>query len=307
MTSGAYRRLFIATLVALQLGVAGHPARADSKLAEQHYARALEHLRAGELHKAHEAFVRAYGESPHYLVLYNLGLVSLELGRAEAARDYFERYLKQGGDAIPAERRTEVENLIERTRTGAAPPAEGDASLEGDSSANLALEATPAVPSEPIHTSPGVATHTQATDTRRPDEPERPSAPPPPVPAERQRSAAFVLGSAGTALALAGTAVLLWNQGRYARYRETRSELAESRPTQEVTSQAELEAWLGHVRAEERNEAVLASVNRFDIVGWTLAGVGAAALATGVVFYFKRQGPATIAVGNRRVMLTCAW
>ena len=64
--------------------------------------------------EAAEAFDTAYRLSPAYVVLYNIGQVDVILGRSVEAVDAFDRYLKQGASAVPADRRREVEGEIEK-------------------------------------------------------------------------------------------------------------------------------------------------------------------------------------------------
>ena len=118
---------------------------------------------------------------------------------------------------------------------------------------------------------------------------------------------AVTLGATGAALTLTGAGVLVWNQNRYSDYERARSELDGVVPPGEVTSQEDLQTWLDFTRAEEQNKAELASVRRFDVVGWSLAGVGAALLATGVVLYLLPESKAAVTVAARRMELYFVW
>jgi tetratricopeptide (TPR) repeat protein len=64
--------------------------------------------------EAADEFEAAYRLSPAFVVLYNIGQVDVILGRSVEAVDAFDKYLKQGAAAIPAERRREVEAEIEK-------------------------------------------------------------------------------------------------------------------------------------------------------------------------------------------------
>jgi hypothetical protein len=64
--------------------------------------------------EAADAFEAAYRLSPAFVVLYNIGQVDVVLGRSVEAVDAFDRYLKQGASAVPADRRREVEGEIEK-------------------------------------------------------------------------------------------------------------------------------------------------------------------------------------------------
>lgn len=61
-------------------------------------------------------FESAYGLSPAWVVLYNLGSVYAALGRPVDSVDAFERYLADGGSKIDDVRRREVETEIARQR-----------------------------------------------------------------------------------------------------------------------------------------------------------------------------------------------
>jgi tetratricopeptide (TPR) repeat protein len=283
------------------------PVSADPDAANQAYQRALEHLEAGELEQAQEAFARAYRESPHYLVLYNLGVVSLERGHAEAARGYFEDFLEQGGDAVSAEQRAKVEELIARTRRddAAAPGDSEDADAFQEPVSDPPSAKFPRVPSraEPEDERGKMASdHSEGAMRRAAGA----------TASERARwgsrkTLAITLGATGAALILSGASVLVWNQNRYSDYERARSELDDAVPPGEVTSQEDLRAWLAFTRAEEQNKAELASVRRFDVVGWSLAGVGAALLATGVVLHLMPESKTAVTVTARRAALSFVW
>lgn len=81
--------------------------------AETHRSRALRFYDARNLRAARREFLRAYEALPSYRLLYNLGIVSMALGDSAAAFGYFERYLDQGGDQVPAARRAAVERQLQ--------------------------------------------------------------------------------------------------------------------------------------------------------------------------------------------------
>ena len=76
--------------------------------AERRYARALQLYDEGAFDAALLELHRAYELAPSFRLLYNLGIVSLKLRDAAGAMGYFERYLSDGGDAIPADTRADV-------------------------------------------------------------------------------------------------------------------------------------------------------------------------------------------------------
>lgn len=84
----------------------------DVERARGHFKRGVEHYRDGDAGAALTEFKRAYATAPNYRLLFNLGQVSQELRDYPAARDYYARYLAQGGEAIEPARRAEVEAAL---------------------------------------------------------------------------------------------------------------------------------------------------------------------------------------------------
>lgn len=90
---------------------------------EEARRRARGHLEQGQQFYDEEAFeaaraefVRAYELTKSYKVLYNLALVTAQLNDFAGAYRHYERYLKEGGDEIPAARKDEVAASMERLR-----------------------------------------------------------------------------------------------------------------------------------------------------------------------------------------------
>jgi tetratricopeptide (TPR) repeat protein len=70
-----------------------------------------------------EEFQRSYELAPVFSTLYNIGLVHVALGHPVEAVDAFDRYLAQGGGAVPADKRARVESeLAVHPRFRSAPP-----------------------------------------------------------------------------------------------------------------------------------------------------------------------------------------
>jgi hypothetical protein len=61
-------------------------------------------------------FKRAYELDPNWMVLFNIGQTANELKSYAEALTALERYLKEGGDQVPAERRPKVEALVAELR-----------------------------------------------------------------------------------------------------------------------------------------------------------------------------------------------
>jgi tetratricopeptide (TPR) repeat protein len=82
--------------------------------AREHFQKGLAAFADQRFAEAAEEFDAAYKLSPAFKLLYNIGLVDVALGRSVEAVDAFDRYLKQGASAIPADRRREVSDEIEK-------------------------------------------------------------------------------------------------------------------------------------------------------------------------------------------------
>lgn len=102
------------------------PARAASvpEAAKQEAARrfgsAIKLYEDGDYQLALAEFERVYELVPDYRVLYNIGQVSMQLGRYARALRTLREYMGRGGDAIPNDRRSGVRADIEvlEARTG---------------------------------------------------------------------------------------------------------------------------------------------------------------------------------------------
>lgn len=88
--------------------------------ASERYQRALKSYDDGNFDAALVEFRRAYELAPTFRILYNLGVVSLELRDYASALGYFERYLVDGAASISAEQRAEVERKIRDLSTHVA-------------------------------------------------------------------------------------------------------------------------------------------------------------------------------------------
>ena len=88
---------------------------ADAKAAARtHFEKGVAAFDDRRFSEAAEEFETAYRLSPAFVVLYNIGQVDVILGRSVEAVDAFDKYLKQGASAVPADRRREVEAEIEK-------------------------------------------------------------------------------------------------------------------------------------------------------------------------------------------------
>ena len=85
---------------------------AQKESARSHFKLGVDFYRERNFRAALIEFERAYADSPHYKLLYNLGQASLELQEYASAIDYLTDYLKEGGAEIAPERGAEVEQTI---------------------------------------------------------------------------------------------------------------------------------------------------------------------------------------------------
>jgi tetratricopeptide (TPR) repeat protein len=291
-----YRRVRLLVLVLVQLCVLTHEACAEPN-ARRHYERALAEVQAGKLREARQSFEEAYRLSPHFVVLYNLGRVSFDLGELETARGYFERYLEQGGNRIAPAERERVEALIARTQVEPTRAPKGPPVRPPESAPTLHEPAAlppitpPASSIPPSRPARATVRAVPASDSWK----QR-------LARERQTTLAVTLGVTGAVMGAVGTAVLVWNDRRFAHYEAERVALG-SPPPETIRTQAELDRALAYDRARANNQENLESVKGFDVVGWSVAGVGTALLATGVVLYLTRPSERTLTVGLGRAEL----
>ncbi|HEV8548928.1 MAG TPA: PEGA domain-containing protein, partial [Polyangiaceae bacterium] len=90
-------------------------ARADEepwRVARAHYARGVELANKAAYRAALDEFNAAYQKSPHFAVLYNIAQAEIALGRPLKAIETLKRYLRDGKDDVPAERRRQVEQQL---------------------------------------------------------------------------------------------------------------------------------------------------------------------------------------------------
>ena len=93
------------------------PARRE---ASTRFRRGVELYGEGNFEAALIEFQRTYDVAPSFRVLYNIGQAHLALRHYIDALQAFERYLEEGGDAVPAERREALVRQVQdlRNRTG---------------------------------------------------------------------------------------------------------------------------------------------------------------------------------------------
>lgn len=111
--------------ITIMVAIFQAPSRAHAQVTESerrsqardHFDRGIELFNEGRYDAALAELQRAYDIAPAFPVLYNLGRVHATLGHPVEAARALERYLEEGGQAIPASRRDEVETELARQRS----------------------------------------------------------------------------------------------------------------------------------------------------------------------------------------------
>lgn len=85
-------------------------------VASRHFGRAVELFQEGAYRAALIEFQRAYETLPDYRLHYNIGQTKLQLQDYVGAQQSYQRYLADGGDAVPDNRRREVTQQLELMR-----------------------------------------------------------------------------------------------------------------------------------------------------------------------------------------------
>ncbi len=103
----------VAALWALSLGARVEAQEPGAQAeARARFERGVALFDEGRLDAALAELEQAYRLAPHYAVHFNLGQVHARLGHAVEAVEAFERYLAEGGDRVPAERRARAEREL---------------------------------------------------------------------------------------------------------------------------------------------------------------------------------------------------
>jgi len=105
-----------AVVCTLILALATSAAAQEPEEARDLFNEGVVHFDAGRYDDAVTAFRSAYKLNPSWKLLYNIGQCEAALKHYGLAIDAFERYLSEGGDEVPIERRDEVLEELERLR-----------------------------------------------------------------------------------------------------------------------------------------------------------------------------------------------
>ncbi len=97
----------------LSYAAPGHAADSEAE-ARERFDRAVKLYEEGNYDAALVEFQRAAALRPSYKLFYNMGQVRVALNDPAAALGAYRQYLEQGGDKIPAARRTQVQEEMKR-------------------------------------------------------------------------------------------------------------------------------------------------------------------------------------------------
>jgi tetratricopeptide (TPR) repeat protein len=88
------------------------PPQDPREAARVRFAQGLERAGQSDYEAALREFTAAYELSPHFAVLYNIGQSLIALGRPVEAVDTLSKYLRDGQEQVPPDRRLQVETQI---------------------------------------------------------------------------------------------------------------------------------------------------------------------------------------------------
>jgi len=128
------RTLLLLTLLSLPSLLHAEPTTSSQDKARQCFKRGVELYDERDLDGAEVEFRRAYELAPNFHLLYNLGQVASERHDYATAIDFFQRYLSEGGNEIPLDRKSSVETELGKFRTRV-----GQVAIRWDGSAALVL------------------------------------------------------------------------------------------------------------------------------------------------------------------------
>jgi tetratricopeptide (TPR) repeat protein len=293
------------TVVVLLLGLARAAAADDEPLAEAAKARfdqGVELASQGDYEGALQAFRDAHAASPNVAVLYNIGQAEVALGRPVEAAATLSRYLREGGDSVPPERRRQVKEQLELLESfivdldvtlppnarisvdgrevGRSPLAEPVRLTAGRHKVDASLDEAPPSNAQPTEC-PAVRT---IVDTPAPATPS----------SERgglRAAMPYALIGAGVALGASALGVYLWKREDYERWQAGETTLRTETPGSS--------SYQALAAENQRLAASLSTANR-AIVGLSVAG--GVMVAVGASLYLIDR-----AATRRLTSLTVAW
>jgi tetratricopeptide (TPR) repeat protein len=108
------------------------PPDETQQAADAHFHRGLTLATQGDCARAISEFEEAYRLAPAWQLLFNIGIVREKLGEPALALEAFGRYLDQGGQAVPPDKRQQVERELAALRKEVA---ELVVNVDGDAAA----------------------------------------------------------------------------------------------------------------------------------------------------------------------------
>jgi hypothetical protein len=284
-----------------------------TETARVQFAHGVELADKGDYQGALQAFSDAYTTSPHIGVLYNIGQAQISLGRPLEATATLSRYLREGQDSVPPERRRQVEDQLKLLESfQVALELTSDPSNLAISLDDQAIGHTPLA--EPIRLTPGTHKLT-ATVVPPPPESAPPVSPKGPQPrdcpdakkhvvdltqssrepvsghSDLRAALPYTLAGAGIALGAGALGVYLWKRSEYQRWQDSEAALKSEAPSSP--------RYQARVADNQRMAAALTTANR-TIVGLSIAG--GALVAAGATFYLLDRASA-----RRSTNLSVAW
>ena len=303
---------FIIVFLLLGLGQARAAEDPSEEAAMKHFARALELVDRGDFQGGLQAFMDAYAEKPHFAVWYNIAQTHISLGQPLEAIEALLRFLQEGRDQIPPERRLQVEAQIKLLEAFL-----GELEVTTEPSGALltvdgrAIGRTPL--SEPIRLVAGTHKISASLDGRPTVErtvaighgrrhevvlqlpplplkvvPPRDTPPgplallaqPTPVRSRLRPALPYVLASAGVALGGAALGVYLWKRDKYEQWQDGNAQLRDLTPGSE--------SYVARATANNRLAASLTSDN-YAIVGLAIGGGVLTAAGTALYLFDRRS------------------
>ena len=107
----------VATILLVSTSPVSVGAQEARDQARQLFQNGVGHFEAGEYEEALVIFQRSYELNPALSVLFNIGMCQRALTQYVESIETFNRFLSEGGDQIPADRRAEILNHIAEMRS----------------------------------------------------------------------------------------------------------------------------------------------------------------------------------------------
>lgn len=308
------RLLRAIVLSACACGLFPGRALASPEEARRHYEKALALLESDALKEARQEFEEAYAASPHPDVLYNLGMVCLELEDHVAAARYFESFLAQSeaDDASDQQRSNARRLLLSMAAQAESDEPARERSDEPRGSNESREEPTEATPNERVpppqeathqdvpHSSPSPRPSLSKDERRSLAETEHAGAR-----SQALRSVGLTLSAVGGGLLATSAAILIRNQVLAGQASREREELASSRPPATIAPGDEegLSEVIDYEAARSQNERTFDSIRQMDIVAGVTGAVGAVVLGTGLSLFLLNKRPVEAEVGPAHLRL----